>query len=340
MQTISKLSRGPGAAFEQMEIPVPKENEVLISIKITALCGTDLHIYEWNNWAANANILIPGIMGHECVGEVVETGTHVTSLRKGDRVSVETHIPCGTCDLCLNGKEHICENLRLFGLHTNGCFADYAVVPEKCARKIPPEIPDEIASVLEPLGVGVHAAQKAEIKDKRVAILGAGPIGIFAASACNALGARSVTISDLQSSRLDIASKCTDVSAWNPLNTDISSLFNKPNAPDVIIETTGNSRALAEALPFLKKGGTVILCGLFSNEVSLNLSADIVFKEAAVYGIHGRRMWDTWSLTEDLLTQGKLDIRPALTHQLPLKDFSQAFEIAHSGQGVKVLLIP
>jgi threonine 3-dehydrogenase len=340
MLALTKVSQSPGATIEQREIPIPKDNEVLLSIKIAAICGTDQHIYSWNPWAANANILIPGIMGHECVGEIVEIGKKVTTLTKGDRVSVETHIPCGDCHLCMNGKPHICENLRIFGLHTNGCFAEYATVPEVCVRKIPSSIPDDIASVLEPLGVGIHAAQKVDVKGKRVAVLGAGPIGIFSACACMALGAESVSISDIQNSRLKIASECTEVTTWNPLTTNISNVLSGRNTPDVVIETTGNERALKDALPYLRKGGQVVLAGLFAGEVSLNLSTDLVFKEATLYGIHGRRMWSTWDLMEELLANRKLNIRPALTHHLSLSDFTKAFQIANSGEGVKVLLTP
>ena len=340
MLALAKVSPGPGATIQHREIPIPKDNEVLLAIKIAAICGTDLHIYSWNHWAATANVQIPGIMGHECVGEVVDVGKNVTSLTKGDRVSVETHIPCGHCHLCLNGKSHICENLQLFGLHTNGCFAEYATVPEICARKIPSSIPDEIASVLEPLGVGVHAAQKADIKGKRVAVLGAGPIGIFSASACMALGAESVSISDIQTSRLKVALECTEVTTWNPISVKSSDVLSGHNTPDVIIETTGNERALQEALPHLRKGGQVVLAGLFAGNVALNLSSDLIFKEATFYGIHGRRMWSTWDLMEDLISNNKLNIKPALTHHLSLEDYAKAFQIAHSGEGVKVLLTP
>ncbi|MBB2482011.1 alcohol dehydrogenase catalytic domain-containing protein [Bacillus sp. APMAM] len=340
MRALAKVNPGPGATIQHREIPIPKDNEVLLSIKIAAICGTDLHIYDWNPWAANANIQIPGIMGHECVGEVVDIGRKVTSLSKGDRVSVETHIPCGHCQLCLSGNPHICENLQLFGLQTNGCFAEYATVPAICVRKIPSSIPDEIASVLEPLGVGVHAAQKADITGKRVAVLGAGPIGIFSACSCMALGAESVSISDIQPNRLKIASECADVTAWNPLTSKSTDVLTGTNIPDVIIETTGNERALQEALPHLRKGGQVVLAGLFPGNVSLNLSNDLVFKEATLYGIHGRRMWSTWDLMEDLISSKKLNIQPALTHHLPLEDYKEAFQISHSGEGVKVLLTP
>ncbi|MFS0645915.1 alcohol dehydrogenase catalytic domain-containing protein [Siminovitchia sp. 179-K 8D1 HS] len=340
MLAIIKGKPGPGAEKVQVEIDEPRENEVLISIKIAAICGTDLHIYSWDPWAANTNLLVPGIIGHECVGEVVRVGKNVTSLSIGDRVCVETHIPCGDCRLCRTEKQNICENLRLFGLHTHGCFAQYAIVPSICARKIPSQIPDTIASVMEPLGVGVHAAQLAEVKGKRVTVLGAGPIGIFTACVTQALGAEAVYISDVKENRLKIASKCGNFKLWNPLKTHTSIVLNGDHRPDVIIETTGNERAIQEAIPYLRKGGQVILVGLFSNNISLNLSSDVLFKEATIMGIHGRKMWDTWDTMEDLLIHDKINIAPTITHHLSLNDFAKGFEIAQSGEGVKVLLSP
>lgn len=340
MTAVMKLKPGSGATLTEVEVPEPKDHEILLRIKLASICGTDLHIYTWDQWAANANLLVPGIMGHECVGEVIKIGRSVTTLSVGDRISVETHIPCGDCRLCLTGRQHICENLRLFGLHTHGCFSKFAIIPAVCARKVPISISDEVAAVLEPLGVGVHAAQVSSVAGKRVAVLGAGPIGIFSACVSLALGAESVSISDVQANRLQVASRCGDVLTWNPTTVNASSVFTGTYRPEVLIETTGNERAIQEALPFLRKGGTVVLAGLFPQEVALNLSANIVFKEATLHGIHGRRMWSTWELMEQLLMDGSLEISPTLTHQLSLTDYERGFQLARSGEAVKVLLTP
>jgi threonine 3-dehydrogenase len=340
MLAVVKKAPAPGATLEQRPIPEPGPDEILIKVKLAAICGTDQHVYQWDNWAANANLLIPGIIGHECVGEVVAVGEHVTTIGKGERISVETHIPCGTCHLCKNGKQHICENLRLFGLHTHGCFAEYAAVPSLCARKVPAAIDDETAAVLEPLGVGVHAAEVAQVKGKRVAVLGAGPIGIFSACASLALGADEVYISDIKPYRLTVAERCANVKTWNPQHSSAAKQFPKGNEPDVIIETTGSEHALNEAMPHLRKGGTVVLVGLFPRPVPLSLSSDVVFKEAAIYGIHGRKMWETWDLMEDLLLTGKLPIKPALTHRLQLTEIHDGFELMKKGSAVKILVSP
>ena len=338
MKSIIKENAGPGLTFKQSEIPQPKEGEILIRVKLSAICGTDLHIYEWNDWAAGVGIKVPGVSGHECVGEVVELGSGVTSFAVGDRVSVETHIPCGECELCLTGKQHICENLTYFGLHIDGCFAEWAVVPEVCLRKIPESIPEEIAAILEPLGVGVHAAQNGDVKGKRVAVLGAGPIGLYSACASLALGAESVYISDLKQSRLDVALQCGDFKTFNPAETPLASIFSD-NKVDVIIETTGSGRAFTDALPYLKKGGKAVMVGLFPGDVPVPL-AGVATKELTLTGISGRMMWETWDLMEQLLLENKLNVAPSITHQFALEDFEEAFSVALNGEGVKVLLRP
>lgn len=340
MRAIVKEKAASGAVLLTKEIPAPADGEVLVRVRMASICGTDLHIYAWDPWAQGASIKVPGVMGHECVAEVVQLGSGVQSVAVGDRVSIETHIPCGHCRLCLGGRQHICENLRLFGLHTDGCFAEWAVVPEVCLRKVPGRIPDQIAAVLEPLGVGVHAAEVSQVKGKRVAVLGAGPIGLFSAMASAALGAASVSISDVKSSRLSVASACGDFHLWNPVETAASNMLGGSHAPDVIIETTGNERAIQEALPYLRKGGEVVMAGLFRAEVPLLLSRDLVFKEAVFRGIHGRRMWSTWDLMEQLILEQGMNVAPAITHHLGLEDFEEGIRLASTGEGMKIVMQP
>ena len=336
MNALVKKSASPGLNFSTTHIPKPGAGEVLVKVKMAAICGSDLHIYQWDSWAAGMNLKVPGISGHECVAEVVELGDGVSSLKVGDRISVETHIPCEECDQCLNGAQHICENMQLFGLHIDGCFAEWVVVPEKCARKIPDVLSDKVGAIMEPLGVGVHAAQVANVKGKNVAILGAGPIGIFAACASLALGAKSVVISDINEKRLQIASKCPNLQTWNSREIPAKDVLGNEN-PEIIIETTGNRHAIQEAIPYIKKGGIVAMVGLFREEVGFDFSKDIILKEITVRGIHGRRMWSTWELTEKLLLEKKLDVDFAITHILPLEDYEEAFRIAIKGEGMKVL---
>ncbi|MBP1934553.1 alcohol dehydrogenase catalytic domain-containing protein [Ammoniphilus resinae] len=337
----SLITGAPGARLHTAAIPEPRQGEVLVRVKITAICGTDIHIFNWNKWAAGIGIKPGNILGHECVAEVVKLGEGVESLALGDRVCIETHIPCEDCSLCKNGNMHICENKRIFSLHTDGCFAEYAVVPAVCARKVPDFIPDDLASILEPLGVGVHAAQVGNVQGKRVVVLGAGPIGLFSACASLALGAHSVTISDVKNTRLEVASMCGDMHIWNPLEISASAMLgSRSSAPEVIIETTGSNQAIAETLPYLREKGKVAMVGLYSGDVSLNLSRDVIYKEATVEGVHGRLMWDTWDVMENLLLEKKLNVRPAITHEFALEDYEEGFRIASSGEGTKVLLKP
>lgn len=340
MKALVKEKAAPGFNLKEVDIPTPGKHEVLVRVKMAAICGTDIHIYEWDDWAANMRMNIPGIFGHECVAEIVELGEDVQSLKVGDRISIETHIPCGNCRLCKNGSQHICENITLFSFDVDGCFAEYTVVPELCARKIPDSIPDKVAAVMEPVGVGVHAAQVSNVKGKKVVVLGAGPIGLFSACAALALGAEAVKISDVKESRLKIAAFNKDLMLWNPLEREVSRLLNNEFVPDVIIETTGNEGAIVEAMPFVRKGGNVTFVGLFPNDIPLNISRDIIWKEVTLRGIHGRRIWDTWDLAEDLILTKKLDVEFAMTHQLPLEDFEEGFRLARSGEAMKVLLCP
>lgn len=340
MKSLVKEKAAPGLTLKTSSIPTPGKHEVLVRVKMAAICGTDLHIYEWDDWAANMRMNIPGVVGHECVAEVVKLGEDVQYLKVGDRISIETHIPCGQCSLCKNGNQHICENISLFSLDLDGCFAEYTVVPELCARKIPDSIPDQVAAIMEPIGVGVHAAQVSEVKGQKVVVLGAGPIGLFSACAALALGAESVMISDIKESRLKIASLNKDLKLWNPLEREASSILSNEFKPDVIIETTGNRKATVDAIPFVRKGGNVTFVGLFPEEVPLNVSRDIVWKEITLRGIHGRKIWDTWDLTERLILDEKLDVQFAITHQLSLEDFEEGFQLASSGEGMKVLLCP
>ncbi|MCL7749517.1 alcohol dehydrogenase catalytic domain-containing protein [Halalkalibacter alkaliphilus] len=343
MKALTKSEKAPGASMQTKVMPEPRANEVLVQVKITAICGTDIHIFNWNDWAAGLGIEQGNVMGHECVAEVVKLGEGVTSLSVGDRVCIETHIPCRDCRLCHNGNMHICENETIFSVHTNGCFADYAVVPAICARKVPESIPDEIASIMEPVGVGVHAAQIGDVKGKNVVVLGAGPIGLFSACASLALGAKQVTISDIKDTRLEVASLCGDFQLWNPLKTSAYSLFDtsaSASGPEVIIETTGSNRAVSDILPYLRKKGTMVMVGLFPGDVSLNFSQDIIFKEVTIKGVHGRIMWDTWELMEKLIQNDKLNVQPAITHRFKLEEYEEAFRIAASGEGTKVLLRP
>ncbi len=323
--------------------PLPGPCEVLVRVQAAALCGTDLHIYDWNPWAQGAGISLPLIMGHECCGEVVAVGGDVRGLTVGDKVVGETHVPCGTCYQCQNGEQHICNNLRLFGIHMHGCFAEYAVIPAICARKIPREIPCEVGAVMEPLGTAFRAAFETQVGGSNVAILGCGPIGLFAVASAAMLGAARIIATDISPARLATAEKMGAVTVLDAREAGLVDTILAATGGygvDVVIDAAGNVEALKQAFKFLRKGGRMALIGLPGKPIELELGKEVVFKEAKIIGIHGRKMFETWTQMENALASGKLVVDPAITHVMPLAHWREGIDLAKSGQACKVIYHP
>lgn len=343
MLAVVKQRPEPGARLDTVEIPQVDPEEVLVKVKAAALCGTDLHIYEWNDWAQGAGIKPPLIMGHEFSGEIVEVGSAVSDFYPGDYIAGETHIPCGKCYQCKNGQQHICHNLKLFSIHTDGCFGEYAKLPAVCARKIPESIPPEIGAVLEPLGTALRAAVEVKVSGKKIAVIGCGPIGLFAAASSKAMGAAEVIATDISEDRLTLSKKIgADVSV-NPAKTDIVETILKETGGtgvDAFIDASGNVEAINQGFKYLRKGGEAALIGLPSTPIELNLGSDVVFKEAKIIGIHGREMFATWTRMENMLDAGLLNLSPVISHRKPLSEFKEAFELIGTGKGCKVILDP
>lgn len=342
MQALVKKAPGD-AEIQNVPIPTCGPDEVLIRVRSAALCGTDLHILDWNSWAQGAGIKLPLIVGHECCGDVVYIGEHVYGVQEGDKVAVETHIPCGKCYQCLNGEQHICNNLTIFGVHMNGCFAEYVVVPGICARKIPMEIGYDFGSMMEPIGTAFRSVLETQVGGCNILILGCGPIGLFALASAKTLGANMVMVSDVSAARLSIAHKMGADRIINPLKSDIDGCIHEETngyGVDVIIEASGNAMALTQSFKSLRKGGTVALIGLPGQTVELEVGKDIIFKEAKVIGFHGRKMFNTWSKVERLMKSGKLDVSPVMTHVLPLVQWQEGVRLAKSGEACKVILRP
>lgn len=331
------------AEIRQVPIPSCGPEEVLVRVRSAALCGTDLHILEWNRWAQTAGIKLPFVVGHECCGDIVALGEGVRGLAVGDKIAVETHVPCGTCYQCLTGEQHICNNLVIFGVHMNGCFAEYTVVPAICARKIPMAIDYDPGSMMEPIGTAFRAVMESEVGGASVLVMGCGPIGLFAVAAADILGASLIIASDISPARLEIARTLGANQMINPQQGDlvaaVQTLTNGYGV-DVIIEASGNAKALAGSFTLLRKGGKVALVGLPGQPVELEIGRDIVFKEAKVIGIHGRKMFSTWSQIERLMTTGKLDIGAVMTHSFPLEEWQEGVRLAKSGEACKVILHP
>lgn len=343
MHAIVKAGEGPGVEWRRVPVPDPGPEEVLVRVTASAVCGTDLHIAQWNAWARNAGIRLPLVMGHEFCGEVVGTGSRVRALKPGAYVAGETHLPCGACYQCRNGLQHICGNLKLFGIHRDGCFAEYATIPEQCAYPVPATIPPRIAAMLEPLGTSLRAVLEMDVSGGSVVVIGCGPIGLFAIASARALGASRIIGLDVREERLGLARKVGCGLMLDPLHTDVTARVLEATdgvGADAIIEASGNAAALESAFRFLRKGGRCALIGLPSVPVRLNLGPDVIFKEATIVGIHGREMFRTWTRMQELLSSGLLNVDPVATHEMPLSEAAEGLALLERGEGGKVILVP
>jgi threonine 3-dehydrogenase len=342
MHAIVKTGEGPGVEWRRVPVPDPGPDEVLVRVTASAVCGTDLHIAQWNAWARSAGIRLPLVMGHEFCGEVVGTGSRVRALKPGDYVAGETHLPCGACYQCRNGLQHICGNLKLFGIHRDGCFAEYATIPELCAYRVPAAIPPRIAAMLEPLGTSLRAVLEMDVSGGSVVVIGCGPIGLFAIASARAMGAFRIIGLDVREERLELARKVGCGLTLDPLHADVTARVLEATdgvGADAIIEASGNAAALEGAFRFLRKGGRCALIGLPSVPVRLNLGPDVIFKEATIVGIHGREMFRTWTRMLALLSSGLLNVDPVATHEMPLSEAAKGLALLEAGEGGKVILV-
>lgn len=343
MLAVVKTHTNKGAQLKEIPIPVPGAKDVIVKVKAAAICGTDMHIYEWNNWARGANIKTPIVMGHEFSGEVAAVGRDVEGLKAGDYIAGETHIPCGSCYQCRNGLEHICGNLKIFGVHTDGCFAEYASIPAACAKKIPESIRPEIGAILEPLGTSLRSCTEIQVSGKNIAVIGCGPIGLLAVASAKAMGAAQIIAVDVIENRLDLALKMGADEILNPMNQDVAGevlSLTSGVGVDGFIDASGSISAISSGFKYLRKGGKAALIGLPSKPAEINLGPDVVFKEATIIGIHGRKMFETWTQMENMLERGVLNIEPVITHTLPLDKFEEGFSLLEYGSGSKVILLP
>jgi threonine 3-dehydrogenase len=343
MRAIVKPGPAPEAELREVEVPAVGSRDLLVKVKAAAVCGTDIHIYEWTPYAQE-RVRPPMIFGHEFCGEVVEAGPGVTRLKPGDLVAAETHIPCEQCFQCQTGNQHICENMKIVGVHTDGAFSEYALLPEACAWKLPADTSPELGAILEPMGVATHGVLVDRVDSQSVAVFGCGPIGLFALGVAAACGASKLFAIEVNAYRLDMARlMAPDAVRINPREQDaVQAILDDTDGRgvDVSIELTGNAQATQQAFKVLRKGGRVSIVGLASGPVELDLVSDVVYKEAKVYGTTGRLMWDTWWEMDKLLAAGKLDPMPVITHRLELGEIDRAIDLAKSGQAGKILLIP
>ncbi|MDH4207907.1 MAG: L-threonine 3-dehydrogenase [Anaerolineae bacterium] len=342
MKAIVKTSPGPGAELTTVDVPRPGPGEVLIKVKATSICGTDLHIFQWDPWAAS-RIKPPIIFGHEFAGEVVVLGENVTSVQVGDFVSAETHIVCGVCHQCRSGQRHICQNVSIIGVDRQGCFAEYIVVPESNIWQNPPDMPAEVASVQEPFGNAVHTALSTELVAKNVLITGCGPIGLMAIAIAKAAGAEQVIGTEVMPYRIQLARTMGADLVLNPTDADVTAAITTSTAGtgvDVLLEMSGNPSAIREGFAVLRCGGYAALLGIPAEPLGMDLANDLIFKGATVYGVTGRLVWKTWYQTKALLGSGAVDVQPIITHRFPLEEFEQGMALMKAGQCGKVVLFP
>lgn len=341
MRAVTKPAAEPGFALQQVPVPQPGPNEVLIRVEQAAICGTDVHIYNWDAWAASR--VRPGtIIGHEFMGRVAAVGAQVSSLRPGDRVSGEGHITCGTCYFCRTGERHICERTRIIGIDVNGCFADYLCLPSENVWPLHASIPDHLGTLHDPLGNAVHTVTKDRIAGMIVLVVGVGPIGLMTVNVAKALGASKVIALDTNDKRLAIARQLGADAALNVTREGFAHrvLGHTPggHGADVLLEVSGSESGIRTGLRLLRRGGWAAFLGLPAGDVALNLAEDVVFKGATLYGITGRKMFETWYQMERLLTEGKLHLGPIVTHEVPLEAIGEGMEWMRRGEAVKVIV--
>lgn len=341
MLALEKAAPGPGARLVERPVPEPGPGEVLIRVTTTAICGTDLHIYEWNDWA-RARLKTPRVFGHEFCGRVAAVGPGVdpAEFPPETYVTAEMHIACGRCYYCRTGQSHICQDVRIGGVDADGCFAPYVVVPAGNVWKLDPAIPEEVAAIMDPVGNAVHTALSVPLAGRHVLVTGSGPIGLISASIARISGAASVTATDVSPYRRELATRM-GATALDPRDGVIEHVREKTGGlgADVVLEMSGHPEAIRQGLAALKKGGEMVLLGLPGEPVSLDLGEGVIFKEITLRGINGRRMFQTWYQAEALL-RGGLDVQPVITHRFPMERYQEAFALMASGQCGKVVLIP
>jgi threonine 3-dehydrogenase len=338
MRALVKAKPERGIWLEDIDKPTVGHNDVLIRVNRTAICGTDIHIYQWDDWARNT-IPVPMAVGHEFCGEVVECGIEVKGFSKGDRVSAEGHVTCGVCRNCRAGRRHLCMNAVGVGVNRAGAFADYISVPAFNVFKLPDAISNEMASILDPLGNATHTALSFDLVGEDVLITGAGPIGIMAVAIAKYAGARHVVITDINDYRLELARK---MGASVVLNVTSGSLdqtmqdLGMVEGFDVGMEMSGVASAFRDMLRTMHHGGKIALLGIPTDEMAIDWN-QVIFKGLIIKGIYGREMFETWYKMSSMLQSG-LDIESIITHRFPLEDYEEAFQLMESGQSGKIIL--
>lgn len=338
MKALVKAKSEPGLWLEEVPVPSVGINDVLVHVDKTAICGTDVHIWNWDAWAQQT-IPVPMTVGHEFVGHIVEIGSNVLDLKPGDRVSAEGHVVCGRCRNCLAGRRHLCAHTKGVGVNRPGCFAEYVSVPAANIWRHSDTISDEIASFFDPFGNAVHTALAFPVAGEDVLITGAGPIGIMAAAVVRHCGARHVVITDVNPARLELARRFKVTAAVDSTKETIPEVQKRLGMTegfDVGLEMSGNGNAVRDMIANMRHGGCIAMLGLPPNEFAIDWN-QVILNMLTIQGIYGREMFETWYKMTVFIESG-LDVTPIVTHRLPYQEFAQGFEAMRSGKSGKVIL--
>jgi threonine 3-dehydrogenase len=338
MKALVKSRKEPGLWLEEVEVPQIGINDVLIRVRRTGICGTDLHIYRWDNWAQRT-IPVPMVIGHEFVGEVVEVGSNVSDFFPGDIVSGEGHVVCGRCRNCLAGRRHLCARTAGVGVSRPGAFAEYIALPMTNIWRHHPSVKEDIAAIFDPFGNAVHTALSFPVLGEDVVITGAGPIGLMAAAVVRHAGARFVVITDVNPFRLELAKKMGVTLALDVREgklRDVQKKLGMLEGFDVGLEMSGNGAAFREMLANMSHGAKIAMLGIPDGEMAIDWNT-VIFNMLTIKGIYGREMYETWYKMTVMLQSG-LDITPVITHRFPYEEFHEGFEVMNTGQSAKVIL--
>ncbi|MGZ8705807.1 MAG: L-threonine 3-dehydrogenase [Gaiellaceae bacterium] len=344
MQAIRKVEAAPGLVLEDVSVPEIDANDVLVEVEAASICGTDLHIWRWDEWAAH-RIVPPLTIGHEFAGTVVDVGRLVRNVAVGDYVSAESHITCGMCLYCRTGQAHMCERTQIMGVDRDGAFAQYVTVPESVIwQNDRTKLPPELATLQEPFGNAVFATSEQDLAGRSVAVLGCGPVGLFTIAIARASGAAVVMAADLKPYRLGLARQmgATDTVdvGQTPDTAEWFRAHHEGRGFDVVFEMSGSPQAIADAFRIARNGARVILFGIPAAPVQIDVAEMLIFKNLDVLALSGRRIFATWYKTRWLLESGVVDLRPLITHEYPLEAFSTAFSELDAGEACKIVLHP
>jgi len=340
VKALVKETPSPGLTLKDVPVPEIGDEDVLIRIRAAGICGTDVHIHEWDDWS-RSRIRPPLVTGHELVGDVVDVGDAVRHIEPGLRVSAEGHITCGRCEFCRTGRAHICRDVEIIGVDRDGCFAEYLSIPAGNLWPVHEDIPDHVAAVFDPVGNAMHTVMAEPVAGRSVLVTGAGAIGLFAVAIARSLGASPVIVVEPNVTKRNIALELGADRGFDPADPSLEENvmgLTDGLGPEVLLEMSGNPRAIRQGLGFLRNGGCASVLGIPSGDVTLDWAGDVVFKGITIRAINGRRMFDTWFQAQHFMLKHGDAVERLVTHRIPFDDYERGFELLRKGEAVKVVL--